>query len=312
MRAVMALDGGGTKTVAALADLEGRVLALAVAGASNPGFTPLAEAQAAVREALAGALSLAAVEAGDVANLTACLSGSMEVEAIAREILPRARLEIVPEAVVCLASAYERTRGAVVLAGTGAFEWAIGPSGAVRTDGFGALLGDEGSAYWLATAGFRAAGRALDGRGQATTMMSALAPMARDLYRGGRSMARRDVAAAARVVTECAIAGDPAARGLCRLAASRLARGLRVCMRGAGLLDGPATVALCGSVLRATEAVREPLVAMIRAFAPEAAPMVPVLDPVRGGILLSLEAAGRTWEAAVRERLEASMDAWAV
>jgi N-acetylglucosamine kinase-like BadF-type ATPase len=311
MGAVMALDGGGTKTVAAIAAADGRVLALAVAGASNPGFTPLDHAEAAVRQAIAGALAQAGVEAGDVRAIAASLSGAMKVDAIVRDLLPAARLELAPEWVSCLASAYESERGAVVLSGTGAFEWAIGPAGAVHTDGYGALLGDEGSAYWLARAGFTAAGRALDGRGPATALAAPLGPMARDLYRRGQSMQRHEVAAAAPVVTAAALEGDAVARAVCRLAAQRLARGLRLCMSGAGILRGPATVALAGSVLRSSAAVREPLVAMIAAFAPQARAIVPVLDPVRGGLLVALRLIGQPWDAAVRAHLERSMTAFA-
>lgn len=307
---VMALDGGGTKTVAAIATTDGRVAAVAVAGASNPAFTPLPDAEAAVRQALADALARAGAAAAGVGVVAACLSGPMEVAAIVAEVLPGARLKVVPEWVSCLASAYESDRGAVVLAGTGAFEWAIGPAGTVHTDGFGALLGDEGSAYWLARAGFAAAGRALDGRGPQTSLMRTLGPMARALYRRGQAMQRHEVAAAAPEVTAAALAGDRVARALCRLAAARLARGLRRCMRGAGLLEGPVTVALAGSVLRSTTAVREPLATMIAAFAPEARPVVPVLDPVRGGLLVALRASGRAWDDGVRAGLEASMAAW--
>jgi glucosamine kinase len=310
MGQVMALDGGGTKTVAAVAQLDGRVLGVGVAGASNPAFTPQAAAEAAVREALTSALARAGVNAGEVTVIAACLSGALDIRAVVREALPSARLEVLPEAVMCLASAYRRERGAVVLAGTGAFEWAIGAAGPMRTDGHGALLGDEGSAYWLAMTGFKAVGRALDGRGPESAMLPTLGPMARALYVRGQSMQRHEVAAAARVVTACAESGDRVARAVCHAAAGRLAHGLHLCMRGAGLLDEPTTVALCGSVLRATRAVRDPLVERLRAFAPKAEAVVPLLDPVRGGLLLALEAAGRSWEPAVRARLEQSMADW--
>ncbi len=305
---VLGLDGGGTKTVAAVADADGRVLALGRGGASNPAFVARAEAERAVRQAVAAAVASAGIDAMDVIGLTACLSGPLPLAEILQELVPRAEVRVVPEWEVCLASAYERERGAVVLSGTGAFEWAIGPGGSMHADGFGTLLGDEGSAYWLALEGFRAVGRALDGRGPATSLARDLGPLARSLYRQGHSLARHEVADAAPSVTRAAAQGDAVALAVCRLAAQRLLRGLRLCLRRAGLEDGrPVTVALCGSVLRDAAPVREPLCAALGRLTPEARPVVPVLDPVRGALVLALADTGREVDAGVRGRLEASM-----
>lgn len=304
---VAALDGGGTKTAVAVSTLDGHVLGLAVAGPSNAAFTPPARAQAQVRSALLRALEAAGAEAQAVVAVVACAAGPGRLETVLAPMLPAARIEVLPEYVVCLASAYERERGAVVLSGTGAVEWAMGPFGGTRIDGLGALLGDDGSAFWLAQAGFRAAGRALDGLGPKTVLGASMEPVARALYRQGRALERDRVAAAAILVTQAALAGDAVAAAICRLAAARLARGLERAMRSAGLLDTAATIALCGGLLRETPVVREPLVRRIGTFAPRARAVLPTLDPVRGGLLLALAGQGRAWDDALRHRLEASM-----
>src|SRR5690242_16709096 len=56
-RVVVGMDGGGTHTRAMIADLEGKVLAYAETGGSNPSHHPRAEENArdAIRQALAAA-----------------------------------------------------------------------------------------------------------------------------------------------------------------------------------------------------------------------------------------------------------------
>ncbi|MFV0429190.1 MAG: N-acetylglucosamine kinase [Arachnia sp.] len=59
--------------------------------------------------------------------------------------------------------------GTVVACGTGAVTIAVGPRLA-RVDGWGHLLGDSGSAYWIGRSGLELALRAFDGRAPATAL----------------------------------------------------------------------------------------------------------------------------------------------
>lgn len=59
-------------------------------------------------------------------------------------------------------------RGVVVAAGTGVVTFGVGEREAARVDGWGNLMGDVGSGYWIGRAGLEAVMRAFDGRGPAT------------------------------------------------------------------------------------------------------------------------------------------------
>ena len=61
-------------------------------------------------------------------------------------------------------------RGAVVASGTGVVTLAVGRTELARVDGWGYLLGDAGSGYWLGRAALDAVMRAHDGRGDATAL----------------------------------------------------------------------------------------------------------------------------------------------
>jgi len=61
-------------------------------------------------------------------------------------------------------------RGAIVAAGTGSVAFAIGATTVARVDGWGNIIGDAGSGFWIGRAGLDAALRAHDGRGPATAL----------------------------------------------------------------------------------------------------------------------------------------------
>lgn len=92
--------------------------------------------------------------------------------------------------------------------------------------GWGALLGDEGSAYATGLLGLRAAARAYEGREQPTGLVEALCAhfglrretfqhdMIRLAYQ--KPLSRAEIAGAARLVTGLAQAGDPVAGRIVR------------------------------------------------------------------------------------------------
>lgn len=65
-------------------------------------------------------------------------------------------------------------RGAVVAAGTGVVTLGVGRYVYARVDGWGHLMGDAGSGYWIGRAGLDAAMRAYDGRGAPTALLDML------------------------------------------------------------------------------------------------------------------------------------------
>jgi len=84
------------------------------------------------------------------------------------------RVTVTSDAVIAHAGALNGEPGVVLIAGTGVVAVAIDANGALRTaDGWGPWLGDEGGGAWIGAAGLRAALRAHDGRGPATTLLDA-------------------------------------------------------------------------------------------------------------------------------------------
>src|SRR5262249_40908935 len=83
---------------------------------------------------------------------------------------------VVTDLEVAFAAGTSRPSGLLLLAGTGAAAVAFADRAvARRCDGYGWLLGDEGSAVWLGLRGVRAALNDYDGRGPQTALRDAVA-----------------------------------------------------------------------------------------------------------------------------------------
>ncbi|KRC61613.1 hypothetical protein ASE14_12285 [Agromyces sp. Root81] len=127
-------------------------------------------------------------------------------------------------------------RGVVVAAGTGVVTLAVGATETARVDGWGYIMGDAGSGYWLGRAGLEAVMRAHDGRGAPTALTEVVRADFPDLeaayieLQGDLGRVQR-IASYARAVADAAAAGDAVAEqivtdGARELAASAFA-GLR-------------------------------------------------------------------------------------
>ena len=172
--------------------------------------------------------------------------------------------------------------GVVVAAGTGVVTLGVGEAGIARVDGWGYLLGDAGSGYWLGRAGLDHALRAYDGRGPATALTEVLYasfPKPDEAYidlQTDPDTVRR-VAAFARAVCDLA-ATDAVAAAICTSAGQELALSAEAAAARVRL-GGDPRVCLIGGVFDAT-AVREACVAALRQRLPD----VRLVEPMGQGI----------------------------
>jgi N-acetylglucosamine kinase-like BadF-type ATPase len=159
-----------------------------------------------------------------------------ECAALARSLRRLARrVQVVPDAQAALLGALGDRPGVLVLAGTGAI--VVGHDGHGRWEragGFGPLLGDEGSAFWLGRAWLRA--RVRPGRFPSAD---------RDTF-----TTVAGIAALAPTVLARARRGDRVARQIVREGAAHLAVQAREVARRLGLA-APVAVTWAGSVMDA-------------------------------------------------------------
>jgi N-acetylglucosamine kinase-like BadF-type ATPase len=178
-RAVVGVDGGGTKTRAVILDLSDQIIGEGVAGPSNPLRVGITNAAAAVREAIDNACEAAHVRRSDLIAAEIGLAGASrnELRARMREALISLGIReiiVVGDADIALYGATEGAPGLIVIAGTGSICCGINARRKMLcAGGWGPLAGDEGGGAWVARRALRAIAHATDGRGASTSLTAA-------------------------------------------------------------------------------------------------------------------------------------------
>ncbi len=303
-RYLMGIDGGGTKTQALLADENGRVLGKGVASASNFQVIGHLAAQAAIQEAMDAAWAAADLSPQPLHGFCLGLAGvDRPVERAlfhewAAQIQPQAQVVMVHDAVLVLAAGTPAGWGLALICGTGSIVHGCSPSGQLaRADGWGHLLGDEGSGYAVGLAALRAAMRAYDGRGPATALSAALlerwglattTDLVPRVYR--ELQGKHEIAALAATVEMVAAQGDPLARSILATTGHELALAAKAVI-GQLQLTGPVPCALAGGVIVAGRIVRQQFESAAWQLGLNLDPITPVPEPAIGAIRLAQAAA---------------------
>lgn len=262
-RFVMGVDGGGSTVRVAIFDAALNPLVEVTGPNVNPSVIGLDPARDRVHAAIHAALDQAGLPADAIGAVGLGIAGAADTHAgpwvrgTAAAVLPAACIVTSADYEIALVGAHGQPYGALVLAGTGSVAYGINAQGQKKlVSGWGYLLGDEGSGYWLGAQGLRAATRMVDGRGPATQLtarlLDALAlekplDLIAWLYRGEEPRMKA-VAALAPLVLDSAASGDAVARRIVEQGALELALAIRAVMRGLEMVGAP--VAFAGSLLR--------------------------------------------------------------
>lgn len=194
------------------------------------------------------------------------------------------------DAVTAHAGALSLGWGVSITAGTGVACVAMAREGRPRViGGHGFLLGDEGGGFWIGREGLRAALRAHDGRGPATTLEALAAQRFEGLEELGSRLhaAPRAVDAIARFAPDvlAAAGDDPVADGVVDAAVDELVGLVRTAVAAVRSDAEPVPVALGGRILDAAP-LPERLAAAIGRAVPDAAPRRADASPLAGALLL--------------------------
>jgi N-acetylglucosamine kinase-like BadF-type ATPase len=304
----MGIDGGATKTLAAVFDLDRRLLHLAQGGPSNEDAVGAETAVHVLLEVADEATDRAGVSPQDLAAAVVAVAGT-DTDAVAKQVRSRRTEDwiVVNDVVAAWATATGARPGIGAISGTGSNVFGMGPDGRTwRSGGWGHLLGDEGSGYWLGMQAIRAALRDRDASGPATALGEAaveffrtasVEALAANLY--SRPLSKSEVAAFAPTTALVAERGDPVARRIYEQGARELGGQIVAVARQSGLaagrggVDGDFPVGLIGSGFKAGALFVEPLVSTVRRVAPRARVSVVQMAPVVGSVLLAARAGGR-------------------
>jgi len=300
-RYLLGVDGGATKTLAAVLDLQERVLHVGRGGPSNEDAVGPEAAVGALLGAADQAIAAAGIERRALGSAVLAIAGT-STDSIA-DNLRRRRDDgwiVVNDVVGAWATVNGGGPAVAAIAGTGSNVFGVGPGGrSWRTGGWGHLLGDEGSGYWLGSQSIRAALRDRDASGPSTRLgevacaffdVKDIEALVTLVY--SKPLTKGEIAALAVETDKLAEQGDEVALELYQRGATLLGGQIAAVIEQTEL-SGRFPVGLIGSAYRAGEVFVEPLRKRIAQSAPEAE-IAPVgMAPVGGSLTLAARAAGR-------------------
>ncbi len=232
---ILGIDGGGSKVLVTLADKDGRILRTALGGGVNPMDNPdwRQELERHI-EPFRNEPGLAAVGAalpayGEVAHLSGLQKQCID------DAFPDIRGIVLNDVDAAHLGAFAGRPGILVLSGTGSMSWARNGAGAsARAGGWGDVIGDEGSSYWIGREALHLISQSLDGRAKPTVLAKAIYdhldlditdPInALEGWISGLARPRAGIAALSVLVDQTASQGDETAIGLIEKAAEELAK----------------------------------------------------------------------------------------
>jgi len=234
----------------------------------------------------------------DASVVTAGVSGLTTREADAAALLarigePRVREVILAhDSTTSFLGALGDTRGAVVAAGTGVVTLAVGASQTARVDGWGYLMGDAGSGYWIGREALDAVMREFDGRGPATALRAVAEERWPDLTQAyidlqGDHERVRVIASFAEQVARLAAAGDAVSQHITVRAGGELAHSVETALRRVRTDDAERfSVCAIGGVFRSSQ-LREAFASHLAASEFEVALVEPRGQGIDGAVALA-------------------------
>lgn len=297
---IIGIDGGGTSTQGAIADLELNIIAEAQVGGTNYHNIGLELTEKRFEALLLQLLEAAGIGVELLSGI--CIGGAgIDSEADRQAILSLFRsigwkgpLVAVNDSVTALAGGNRGLEGMVLISGTGSIGFANYGGNMVRCGGWGQLIDDVGSGYYLGISALKGIMEAYDGRREKTQLWE---PIAKHLGIGQEEdlihflyhpqTGKEKIAELAPYVIQLAkedtLASeimDEAMKGLLRI----LGGLLKPIHKGVSKFEGKIPLSLGGSLLIKSEVYREAFVEAVIEKYPEVNVHLPYEGPVAGAL----------------------------
>lgn len=303
-RLLIGVDGGGTKTLGAIAGEDGVIIAQTEVGSTNHHSNPLDVVRGNLQNLFQFLVRAAGGEPEEVVSICLGMAGVDRpedkplIQGIVREFLPNAECTPVNDGVIALMGGALKPFGIIVISGTGSIAFGLNREGVrARAGGWGHILGDEGSGYQVALRGLRAVCRAHDGRTDPTQLRDLVLnhfgfDRAEQILGWVKEIqgAKDKIASLSRLVYEAANAGDETALQIAREEAAELAVAAAAVSKSLFPPDQKDyEVIVAGGNLRKSELFFN----LFRDAVAEQLPGIPVAhprrEPVEGAVLQALE-----------------------
>ncbi|MFJ7668575.1 N-acetylglucosamine kinase [Lysinibacillus sp. NPDC097195] len=300
---VLAIDGGGTKTIATISTDCGHIIALAETGKSNPTAMSLEQFTETITELINDLKRQRLHEFQDITKCHAGLSGVTEnnneimTHALLTSLLPKGcQLSLSNDGLNALYAGTFGQPGIVQIAGTGAITLSIDASGRMeRTAGWGYIFDDEGSGYDIGIRTLKAVFKAFDNRGPETLLTAAVldyfqvqaVPQIIEVVYGERHP-RDTISPLSKIAIECAKRGDEEANTIINQICHVFYQSIEACYKKNPLAE-QVNVVLAGGVFHELKLFSEKLVAIDKKHSNRYNFMGAYSLPVGGAALAALQ-----------------------
>ncbi|MEQ6359725.1 BadF/BadG/BcrA/BcrD ATPase family protein [Thermoanaerobacter thermohydrosulfuricus] len=262
MKYVIGIDGGGTKSIISVADLQGNIIVTEEGGSTNIRSQKESEVYTNLGNLIENALKKADLRIEECEAIcigTAGAGREEEQDKIKKYIQSlgvKGKILITNDAEIVIAEATGGKEGIAVIAGTGSIAYGIGKNGErVRVGGWGHLIGDEGSAYYIGIEGIRAALRCHDGREPYTELLpmimreiNIINPEEFVNFVYEENVKKDKIASLARIVDQACKKGDKKAKEILTKAAKELFLLAKAVIKKLKVEEENMTVVVSGSV----------------------------------------------------------------
>lgn len=274
VKVIIGVDGGATKTEAAVVSLNGELLSLGQAGPSNPAALPISDVCSNLVSSMLNALSgITNAEVHVVSiSMAGYLGGAWDREirdcvfkGLSGYIRGEAKIYLTEDIEAAHASAFLTGDGVVGILGTGSNFYGKYMGRRARVGGWGHLIDDEGGAYHIGALGLSTVVKSYDGRlGETSLVKCALehysAKTIEELVTKVYSAKdiKGTIASFSRCVFEAARNGDREALSILRRETEEIVLALSTVMRRLGSFNLP--VALIGGTYMANRDFWRPMI----------------------------------------------------
>jgi N-acetylglucosamine kinase-like BadF-type ATPase len=296
---VLGIDVGGTKTVCLMADDHGRVIAQGREEGANLQDAGELALEKVLHSVMEGTLGGTGIVPSAICLGIAGVDRASD-ETVVRSIMSRigykARILVVNDALIALQAGVGDAAGIVIVSGTGSIAYGRNAEGeASRAGGWGYVLGDEGSGYWIGRLALRAVVRHADGRGRVTSLTPRLlrhlgvqkaSELISKVYY--EQLSPRAIASLAKYVQHARDEGDMVATGILNRAADELMAAATAVMMRLELTDKAFTFVLAGGMFRAVPWLCDQMRLLLPALAPLSHVMHLEEEPALGAVRLAI------------------------
>ncbi len=295
MKYIIGVDGGGTKTEASAYSLDGKLINTVTTGFGNVLVNEV-EAIKYIIDAIEKCIKMLPERKVDAIYLglagSECGDANTKISNILSDKFST-KIKIVNDSVIALASLLKGKDGILTISGTGSISYGIRNGITKTVGGWGNLLGDEGSGYYIAIEALKVITKEEDSDKISSKLTKVLLDKLgyenrRDIINFVYSKTKGEIASLVPTIFECAISGDNISEKLLRKSGRDLAR---ITFKVYQSLNFKETiqVGVKGSILTKVSYVRDEFEKVIYRSIPKVEIVDEELSPTMGAYYLAIK-----------------------